>query len=340
MTLEAPQNLWIGVLPLLIVLYFFLRRRSNVRPQLFLLSGPAALRRESRRAKWRLRLLFASLVTAILALTWAAARPVMLTSWTKKTSEGIDIVMLQDTSESMDADDFPPSRIIVARALLKDFIRRRSEDRIGLVVFSGDAVTKCPLTRDYDFLLSQVDDIHLRELKQGTAIGMGIANAVARLRRSESKTKIIVLLTDGDSNVGAINPITAAYLAKQEGIKIYSIGIGKSDRVVVPIYAYDNAGHRGQLIAEVPSYLNPALLREISRITGGNAYMARDNGMLTRILLEIDKLEKTKVKMTPMQRRDELFYYPALIGTIALFLAFLLMETRFRKARRLHVAPV
>ena len=152
------------------------------------------------------------------------------------------------------------------------------------------------------------------------------------------------LIPENDSP-SAINPITASQLARQEGIKIYTVGIGKADRVVVPIYSYDAYGRRGQLLAEVPSYINPQLLKEIARNTGGNAYMARDNGMLTRILQEIDKLEKTKVKMQPMQRRDELFYLPALAGTLALFAAFLLLETRFRPAKgksrsRLHAISV
>lgn len=333
MQLDAPQNLWFALLPLGLTLYFLLRRRKSDRPQLLLMSGPSILKKESRRAKWRLRALFALLVFASLCLVLAAARPVKVTSWTRKTSEGIDISIVLDVSESMDADDFPPSRIIVAKSLIKDFIRKRQNDRIGLVIFGGEAVTKCPLTRDHDFLISQVDDVRLRELKQGTAIGMGLANGISRLRRSESKTKIVLLLTDGDSNVGSINPVTASLLARQEGIKIYSVGIGKSDRVVVPIYSYDAYGRRGQLLAEVPSYINPALLKEIARNTGGNAYMARDNGMLYRILQEIDKLEKTKVKMQPMQRRDELFYIPAWLGTFSLFFAFLLLETRFRQAK-------
>lgn len=340
MRLEAPQNIWFALLPAALILFFFLRKRSNQSRSFLFLSGIGVLRRESQRAKTKLRILLVFLTLSLLGLVWAAARPVRTTSWTKKTSEGIDIVMVLDVSESMDADDFPPSRIIVAKALIKDFIRRRSEDRIGLVIFGGEAVTKCPLTRDYDFLLSQVDDIRLRELKQGTAIGMGLANGVARLRRSESKSKVLVLLTDGDSNVGAINPITASYLARQEGIKIYSVGIGKADRVVVPIYSYDSYGRRSQLIAQVPSYINPALLKEISRITGGNAYMARDNGMLTRILLEIDRLEKTKVKMTPMEKREELFRIPTLIAVIVLMVLFLLQETRFRKAQRKNALSV
>ncbi|MBI1861133.1 MAG: VWA domain-containing protein, partial [Deltaproteobacteria bacterium] len=153
--------------------------------------------------------------------------------------------------------DYKPSRIDVAKTVLKDFIRRRKFDRIGIVMFGGDAVTKSPLTRDYDFLATQIDDVRFRELKQGTAIGMGLLGGVSRLRNSQAKTKVIILMTDGDSNVGTVNPITASSLARQENIKIYTIGIGQKDRVIIPIYAYDSLGRRGQLIANVPPYLNP-----------------------------------------------------------------------------------
>ena len=239
----------------------------------------------------------------------------------------------------MEATDLVPNRMVAAKAVIRGFIEARPDDRIGLVIFGGEAVTKCPLTRDHDFLIQQVEDSRMRELKQGTAIGMGLANSISRLRNSESKTKLIVLITDGDSNVGAVNPITAANLAKQEGIKIYSIGIGKEDRVVVPIYAYDLNGRRTQLVAQVPSYINPQLLAQISKITGGNAYMARDTGMLHRILQEIDRLERSKIKMQPQQRRDEHYFFPAAIGTILLLLAWMLQETRFRKVR-IHAPAV
>jgi Ca-activated chloride channel family protein len=252
---------------------------------------------------------------------------------TKKWSEGIDILLVLDVSESMEATDFAPDRITVAKAVVRDFIRKRTEDRIGLVVFGGEAMTKCPLTRDYDFLLAQVEDIRLRELKQGTAIGMALANGVGRLRGSKAKTRIIVLLTDGDSNVGAINPVTAATLARQEGIKIYTIGIGKQNRVVVPIYSYDSLGRRGQLIAQVPSYLNPELLKEIARITGGKAYMARDPGSLARILQEIDGLEKTKVQTQISEKKEDAFMGIALIALSLLVALFTLQETHYRKAR-------
>ena len=330
----APKALLLALVPVALAVYFWRKRRSVKMKTLLFLSLPEPLEQARKRTRRNFRLLFVGSVLALLLLSVVIAQPVKIEAWTRKWSEGIDIVVVLDVSESMDATDFLPSRIIVAKAVIRDFIKHRSDDRIAFVLFGGESVTKCPLTRDYDFLLSQVDDVRLRELKQGTAIGMGLANGIGRLRLSESKNKVIVLLTDGDSNVGAINPITAAHLARQEGIKIYSIGIGKSNGVVVPIYAYDGTGRRQQLIAQVPSYLNPDLLREISRLTGGKAYMARDPGMLNQILREIDRLEKTKVKITPMQRRDDQSYYFAVAAMVLLAGIYLLQETRFRKARQ------
>ena len=329
-----PRAFWLLILPALGLVYFLVARRSSLRRVLLPMSGPDGLLRQySQRTKWVYRSFFATLLLCYAALVAVIARPVEITPIIKKSGEGIDIAIALDVSESMDADDLQPSRIDVAKAVIRDFIKRRTEDRIGIIVFSGEAVTKCPLTRDYDFLLEQVEDIHLRELKQGTAIGMGIANGIARLRKSESKSKVLILLTDGDSNVGAINPMTATQLARQDGIKIYTIGIGKSDRVIVPIYAYDGFGRRTQLIAQVPSYLNPELLKKISELTGGRSYMARDPGALSNILHEIDSLEKTKIKVSKLEKREELFFLPALLATLALLVVHLLQETRYRKAR-------
>ena len=331
--LVEPKALWLLVIPGGLALFFLLKKKNKNSPQLIPFTGPASLMaEESRRARRLMKIFFATLLLCFTGLVLVASRPVLISSWLKKTSQGIDIVLVFDVSESMEATDFAPTRMIVAKALLKDFIKKRTEDRIGFVAFGGEAVTKCPLTRDYDFLLSQIDILQMRELKQGTAIGMGLTNGISRLRNSTAKSKVIVLITDGDSNVGSINPITAAHLARQEGIKIYSIGIGKQNRVVVPIYALDPRGHKTQVIAQVPSYLNPALLAEISQITGGKSYMARDSGMLSRFLNEIDRLEKTRINQQLMNRQDEIFFWPAAILTVILLICFLFLETRYRKA--------
>jgi Ca-activated chloride channel family protein len=289
------------------------------------------LLKEMRRTRWAFRFLFLAQLVALGLLVASVARPVRTKTTVKKSTEGVDIVLVLDVSESMDAEDLDPTRIIAAKQVIRQFINQRPNDRIGLVVFGGESVMKSPLTRDFDFLLTQVDEVKLRELKQGTAIGLGITNGISRLRKSQSKNKILILLTDGDSNVGAVNPMTAAKLAAQEGIRIYTIGIGKQDRVVVPIYGFDSRGRKTHLVAQVPSYLNPKLLEEMSELTGGKSYMARDTGMLSRILQEIDKLEKTKVLLTAHTELEELFLYPALAALLLLTVSYLLLETRFQR---------
>lgn len=335
-----PGALWWALLPASLMVYFGLRWRKSYKGLLLFSAPLPVLKSSSRRTRWIFRALFAGFGLSLVGFAWVAARPIERETWTEKTTDGIDIVLTLDVSESMDADDFHPTRIIVAKSVISDFIRKRKYDRIGFNIFGGEAVTKSPLTRDHDFLLKQVDSVQLRELKQGTAIGMGLANAILRLKDSQAKTKIIVLLTDGDSNVGSINPVTASQLARQEGIKIYPIGMGQKNRVIIPIYQYDESGRKGPLIARIPSYINPALLKEIAQITGGKAYMARDSGMLNRILQEIDTLEKTKIKMMPREKQDEKYWIPAACLTFLLFGITVLLETRFRKGARRYVPAV
>lgn len=279
-----------------------------------------------------MRIFFLGHLLVIGLLILVIGQPEKQKSWTRTWKEGIDILLVLDVSESMDATDFTPNRIEVAKSVIRDFIRVRTGDRIGLVIFAGEAVTKCPLTHDYDFLQRQLEDIRLGELKQGTAIGMAIATGVARLHTSEPRTKVMILLTDGDNNVGSINPLTAAGLARQSQIKIYSIGIGKSDRVVVPIYAYDMFGKRTQPIAQVPSYLNPELLLGISQTTAGHAFMARDPGALGKVLHEIDKLEKTKIQSTTVRESEPRYLALAWIATVLATVLFIFRQTRFRFA--------
>lgn len=324
--------LWFLLVPAGLLLFVLFRRPTPSTKSLPLSGFAALLAGEARRTRRRFRWLFTLLLASLILLVLAAARPQRVHAWAKRYSEGIDIAIVLDISESMEATDLIPTRFLAAKRTITDFISKRADDRIALVVFGGEAVTKAPLTRDYDFLRTQVADLRLRDLKQGTAIGNGLLNGIARLRKSESKTKVVVLLTDGDNNVGAINPVTASLLARQEGIKVYAIGMGQESRVVVPIYAYDDQGRKTQLVAQVPSYINPELLRRIAENTGGKAWMARDTGALQQVLQEIDRLEKTRVRLLPMQRKEELFLYPTLLATLLLFLAYLLLETRFRRA--------
>lgn len=330
-SLENPMAFYLLLGPLIAFFYLWKKKRKFTPGRQLISPGPIdILRKESRAAKNRMRGLFGLGVIALIGMVFVYARPVKHMTQAKKHSLGIDIAIVLDVSESMEATDFEPNRITIAKQVIRDFIEKRENDRIGLVLFGGESITKSPLTRDHDFLQRQVEDIVLRELKQGTAIGMGLTNGISRLRQSESKTKIIVLLTDGDSNVGSINPITAAHLARQEGIRVYTIGIGKENRVVVPIYSYDAFGQKTHLLAQVPSYINPELLSDIAKLTGGKSYMARDPGMLSQVLSEIDHLEKSRVKILTSQRRQEEFFIPGLLATGLLISLLLLHEFRFR----------
>lgn len=338
--MSHPAILLLLTIPLGAALYFLLKRKQVRSTTLLMSVQHTALKSHSVITKRVFRALFFISILILSLLVVTLTKPFRTKTYTKLWTEGVDIAIVLDVSESMEASDLLPTRILAAKSVIRDFVSRRPHDRIGLVIFGGEAIMKSPLTRDFDFLLNQVDDVRLRELKQGTAIGMGLANGISRLIKTESKNKVIILLTDGDSNVGAINPITAAHLAQQEGIRIYTIGIGKEDRVIIPIYSYDANGKKVGLLAQVPSYLNPELLKEISRITGGNSYMARDSGMLLKILQEIDRLEKTKIKVQPMTEREELFFYPACVATLLLFLYFLITETRYKRGSVRRTATV
>ncbi len=332
--LTHKEYLLLLVIPIGILLFFLFKQKNRTLSTHLKLSQNADfLKKKSRRTKNILRLLFLCQLTAISLLVFVICEPFELKTWAQKWTEGVDIVICLDVSESMDATDLNPNRILAAKQVIREFIKSRPNDRIGIVIFGGESILKSPLTRDFDFLNAQVEDIKLRELKQGTAIGMGLSNSIARLRKTESKNKVIILLTDGDSNVGSINPITASNLAAQEGIRIYSIGIGQSDRVLVPIYSYDLDGRKTQLIAQVPSYLNPKLLEEIAHITKAKSFMARDTNGLHKILQEIDSLEKTRIKVKPMAEKQDRFLLPALIASLLLFLSILLQETRFQQGR-------
>jgi Ca-activated chloride channel family protein len=328
--LNNPAFLFFILLPIALLFIFYLRPLRRKSTLVFNLLA-AQEKRAQQGVKYRLKALFCTALLGLCALIIAMAGPIHTFSWTEKDSEGIDIVLVVDVSESMDADDFLPNRLTVAQNVLVDFIQKRPSDRIALVAFGGEAVTKSPLTRNQEFLLRQVHELQMGELLQGTAIGMGLMNGIARLKTSASRSKVIVLLTDGDSNVGAINPITATLLARQEGIKIYSIGIGKEDRVIVDVYHRDDRGRRVRFMNKVPSYLNPALLENISRLTGGKSYMARDSGMLHLILQEINQLEKTKTHLTPRQNQTEYYFWPAWFAFFTLLFFYIIRSIRYRR---------
>lgn len=234
-------------------------------------------------------------VIALLFMIIALARPQQGRVYEEIEDKGIDIMLCLDISGTMQAEDFSPkNRLFVAKERAKEFIGKRKGDRIGLVVFAGQSLTQCPLTSDKKILADLIDRINFGLVSDGTAIGMGLASAVGRLKDSKSKSRIIVLLTDGLNNTGEVDPLTAAKLAQTYGIKIYSIGVGSKGSVPFPV----DDPVLGRRYVQVQLDLDMAALEEVSRLTGGQSFLASDAETLKLIYDEIDRMEPTTYKVT------------------------------------------
>ncbi len=309
------------------LLYHIQRRRARAATIKF--SDLRIVKRAGRTKRQKFRfLLLVFRVLAIALFMVAFARPRAGTEYQEVTSEGIDIMLCLDVSSSMQAEDFKPNnRLYVAKEEIKKFINRRVNDRIGLVVFARYSYTQCPLTTDYGVLLRFVDQVDFGFIEDGTAIGMAIANSVNRLREVDAKSKIIVLLTDGDNNAGEIDPITAANLASTFGIKIYTIGAGKPGNAMYP---YQDPLFGKRYIYQ-PTRIDEETLKEIAKRTGGKYFRARSGEELDQIYSEIDKLEKTKIEIAEHVQYTELFQYFVYGGLFLIVLEMLLANTYFRK---------
>lgn len=268
-------------------------------------------------------------VLRILALAFllvAFARPQTFSSGENIYTEGIDIAMVLDISGSMLAEDFKPNRLDAAKKVIDDFIKGRTTDKIGLVIFSGESFTQCPLTIDYSVLRNLLKDIHSGMIQDGTAIGNAIANGVNRLKNSKAKSKVMILLTDGVNNAGEIDPVTSAQIAQQFGIRIYTVGVGTIGEAPYPFQT--PFGKRYQM---VPVEIDEALLKQISNITGGKYFRATNNRKLVEIYEEIDRLEKTRVEVTSYRQAKELYFNWAFAGFLFLLFEFGLSRTYLRK---------
>ena len=265
---------------------------------------------------------------ALAALIIALARPQSSLSWQNSTTEGIDIVIASDISGSMLAEDFEPNRMEAGKNIAIDFIKNRPNDRIGLVIFSGESFTQCPLTIDHEVLINLFKDIKNGMIDDGTAIGMGLATAVNRLKESDAKSKVIILLTDGSNNTGSIPPITAAEIAKQFGIRVYTVGIGTNGSAPYPFKdQFGNIHYQN-----MPVQIDEATLTKISAITGGKYFRAHNNQELKGIYQQIDKLEKVKIAVTQFHKRTERFLPFAIAAILLLSLEFILSNTIFKGA--------
>ena len=283
---------------------------------------------------WRQRLLHVQPLLRILAfvmLVVAMARPQTQNSWKNKTIEGIDIMLAIDVSTSMLAEDLKPNRLEAAKQVAAEFISGRPDDNIGLSIFAGEAFTQCPMTTDHSSLLNLLQnvrtDIAQRGLiEDGTAIGMGLANAVSRLKDSKAKSKVVILLTDGSNNRGDISPMTAAEIAKSLGIRVYTVGVGTNKVAPYPMVV---AG--GVQYVNIPVEIDVATLQNIAHATDGDFYRATNTRELHSIYKEIDRLEKSKLNVKQFSKKYDVFQPFIAVAVIALLLEILLRITIFRR---------
>ena len=283
---------------------------------------------------WRVTLMPLQLLLRLavfVLLVLVLARPQTQNSWKNETMEGIDIMLAMDVSTSMLAEDLKPNRIEAAKKVAADFIIGRPNDNIGLTIFAGEAFTQCPMTIDHASLLSLLQnvrtDIAARGLiEDGTAIGMGLANAVSRLKDSKAKSKVVILLTDGSNNRGDLSPMTSAEIAKSLGIRVYTVGVGSNGTARYPL----NVGGRVQYI-QMPVEIDTQTLTDIAKTTNGQFYRAKNAEELRQIYHEIDKLEKSKIEVQKYSRRYEDYQRYALAAVAFLLLEILLRITIFRR---------
>lgn len=269
---------------------------------------------------------FALRVLTIVLIIIAIARPQSTSSWKNEESEGIDIVLALDISSSMLARDFQPDRLEAAKDLAIQFIAGRRNDRMGLVVFSGESFTQCPLTTDHRVLINLFRDIKSGIIEDGTAIGMGLATSVSRLKDSDAKSKVIILLTDGVNNRGAIAPVTAAELAQTFGIRVYTVGVGTEGMAPYPVPT-----PFGIQIRNVPVEIDEETLQEIAQNTGGEYFRATDNKKLKQIYEQIDQLEKSKIEVKEFSQKDEEFLSFVLLAAFLLLSDIILRNTLLRQ---------
>ncbi|MGM0566316.1 MAG: vWA domain-containing protein [Bacteroidota bacterium] len=280
---------------------------------------------EQVKQNWRVRLRHIPFVLRMLALVLmitAFARPQSSTKQRNVDIRGIDVVMTLDISSSMLAEDFKPNRLEAAKELAWDFVEGRPNDRIGLVVFSGESFTQCPLTTDHRVIRNLMQDIESGMIEDGTAIGDGLATSVNRLKDSQSVSKVIILLTDGVNNKGSLNPQSAAEIAQLHGIRVYTVGVGSQGTAPYPVQ-----GMFGTRYQQMEVEIDEDLLREMADMTGGKYFRATDKEKLQAVYEEIDRLERSKIDVTEFQEKAEEFLPLLLIAFALLALEFLLKNT-------------
>jgi Ca-activated chloride channel family protein len=320
-----PKYLYLllGIIPLVV---WYILRNKTFQPELQI-STAEPLKPVAGTARVKLRhLLFVLRILTLTLVVIILARPQSTDLHEKTTTEGIDIVLAIDISGSMLARDFTPDRLEAAKDVAIEFISGRPNDRIGLVVFSAESFTQCPLTTDHAVLINLFKDIRSGIIEDGTAIGLGLSNAVKRLKDSDAVSKVIILLTDGMNNTGSIDPLTAAEIAKTFGIRVYTIGVGMKGMAPYPFQ--DVFGRT--VIQKVPVEIDETTLQEIADMTNGNYFRATNNEKLRQIYTKIDQLEKSKIDVKEYSRKQEEYRLYAGFALLLLCLEMLLRYTIFR----------
>lgn len=325
MTFLHPQLLWLLLLlPALLAVYILWRRKQQATlrlPSLRFLQGiGGGWRTKARHSLLGLRLVALGLIIV------AIARPQSTTNWSESQVEGIDIMLLMDISTSMLAMDFQPNRVEAAKEVAMRFITSRPNDNIGLVAFAGESFTACPLTQDHATLINRLQQLSPGIIEDRTAIGTGLATAISRLKDSPTKSKVIILLTDGSNNTGNISPKMAAELAHTFGIAVYTIGVG-TDAGEAP---YPIPTAMGTIVRNMPVDLDEPTMQLIADVSGGSYFRATDNKSLSKIYQRIDELEKTKLTTRSYHQRYEEYALFALVALLFLLLEFVLRSTLLR----------
>ncbi len=325
-TWANPEFFWLLLLlPVLIVWYWFRHKKSDAELRV---SGLEAYENIPATVKvWLIHSLFALRLLALALLIVAMARPQAVSSKQNIHIEGIDIVLTLDVSSSMLARDFKPDRLEAAKEVAKEFIAKRPNDRIGMVIFSGEAFTQVPLTTDHSMIINLFREVKSGMIEDGTAIGDGLATAVSRLEESEAISKVIILLTDGVNNAGSVDPLSAAEIAKMFGVRVYTIGVGSRGYAPYPVQDQFGRTHMQQMEVQI----DEELLKKIAGETGGRYFRAENNEKLRKIYDEIDQLEKSKIDVQEFKRKHEKFLPFALFAIGFFMLEMLLRYMYFRK---------
>jgi Ca-activated chloride channel family protein len=320
-TFADPLYLWLLLLvPAMVAFYIFRQQKTTSSLRM---PGLEQFRNSAVTFRHYLRhVLFGLRTSAIGLLIVVLARPQASDRFQDTSTEGIDIVLALDISGSMLARDFKPDRLEASKNVATEFISGRPYDRMGLVVFSGESFTQCPITTDHAVLINLLREIQSGMIEDGTAIGMGLATAVNRIKDSQAKSKVIILLTDGVNNRGEIAPATAAGIAKTFGIRVYTIGVGTQGMAPYPVNT-----PFGLQYQNMPVEIDEGILQEISSMTGGKYFRATDNNKLVQVYNEIDKLEKSKIDVNQFVRKEEKYLFPALIALMLIALEIIARYT-------------